>query len=157
MFYIILSSKYIKIQQKSVLSKITILNNNLYKFSKQTFQFIKYNRRIVFISKSLLIYSQFWSASFSIVFLTLIVGTCYCMYCFIFLENLLFFEKFIFVFAPLQGNILLFYTTKQCANIVKNNAKIVQQNWLFFKNFSKTKSVYFSIGYFIKARYLLLF
>lgn len=157
MFYIILSSKYIKIQQKSVLGQIIILNNNTYKFSKKVIQFIKINNRIVFISKSLLIYSQFWSASFSIVFLTAIVGSCYCMYCFVFLENLLFLEKFIFVVAPVQVNILLFYTTKQCANIVKNNDKLIQQNWLFFKNMSNTKSGYFSIGVFIKVSHFWVF
>lgn len=130
-----------------------MINNDFCEFSEKILQFIKINKRVTFISKLLLIYSQFWSASFSIVFLTAIIGTCYCMYCLFFLENLHFLEKSIFVIAPIQVMSLLFFVTQQCSLIVQNNAKIIQQNSVFYKNFSKTSCAQnFSNRYLIKVK-----
>jgi len=165
-FFIILSSAYIRIQQRSVYQKLLNLNQKLLRKSLKPLKkqpldskmhyrlFLLTNLRILTISRDQNAYGHFWSDNLSLIFACYIILQCYTAYMFFFLQTNIWFGV-LYIAMAFQLTCIEFVLINQCTQVVKWNARLLAQNRAFFYLYQRELLFPISICNLLKVRFLL--
>ena len=148
--YVVLASRYVTIQQRTLLSTLKSINSHLItikrtKNSKNSAalvtraihhlawrHFIQLNTRLVLLCTSLRAYAHYWSPYLSLLFAFFILLQCYLFYIFLYLTNLIFLLRCIFFFVSLGIVAVELVLITQCASVVTHFKQLTKQNRIFF-------------------------
>lgn len=138
--FVILSSRYVAIQQRQILTKIkTIVGNKKFQLQELS-HFFYFNRKLLSINDTIKEYSRFWSPYLTIALPSLIVILTYEIF---FLANdngIPTFLKYFFFLSVFNLTLFLYLLIKECARVVKFNGKCLVENRKFFLKYIKCKT-----------------
>lgn len=142
-FFVLQTSKFANIRQKTILEKLNCLTLQISKGkplpTKNSMCFfqslLKLNQQAVELCADIEAFSRYWTPYLTLFFVACISVQSYLAYIFLFVPNLPFLERYIFLLGVLQLNLLLFFFIHYCAKVVKLNRQIEIVNGKFYLSF----------------------
>lgn len=130
--FVILTSRYVEIQQRQVLLKIKtiVTKKNFYYREIQLFFYL--NRQLLSINDSLKEYSRFWSSYLTIALPGLVITLTYQLYFLTYNNNIPILLKYFFALSVSQLVLSLYLLIRECAQVVKINGRCLIENRKFY-------------------------
>ena len=96
-------------------------------------RYIQVNYRLSQVARTLNAYAHYWSTNLSIILIGYMTIGCYCLYIVLLVPGLQWMEKYLFLWAVLNFEMLQLSVIHQCASIVQLNKIISKENGHFYR------------------------